>query len=47
MEKKELRKKYKPFAAEKMTSPKNDPQGSYTGTPADEKETPVQDADDL
>lgn len=28
-------------------SAKTDPQGSYTGTPADPDETPVQDADDL
>lgn len=28
-------------------SAKVDPQGSYTGTPADPYETPVQDADDL
>ena len=28
-------------------SPKTDPQGSYTGTPADPYEVPVQDADDL
>ncbi len=26
---------------------KNDPLGSYTGTPSDEYEVPVQDADDL
>lgn len=26
---------------------KTDPQGSYTGTPADPYEVPVQDADDL
>lgn len=28
-------------------SAKTDPQGSYTGTPADPCEIPVQDADDL
>lgn len=28
-------------------SAKTDPQGSYTGTPADPYEVPVQDADDL
>ena len=28
-------------------SAKTDPQGSWTGTPADPYETPVQDADDL
>ena len=28
-------------------SAKTDPQGSYTGTPADPDEVPVQDADDL
>ncbi len=28
-------------------SAKTDPQGSYTGTPADPGEVPVQDADDL
>lgn len=28
-------------------SAKTDPQGSYTGTPADPYEIPVQDADDL
>ena len=28
-------------------SAKTDPQGSWTGTPADPDETPVQDADDL
>ena len=28
-------------------SAKTDPQGSYTGTPADPCEVPVQDADDL
>lgn len=28
-------------------SAKTDPQGSWTGTPADPWETPVQDADDL
>ena len=28
-------------------SPKYDPDGSYTGTPKDEREVPVQDADDL
>lgn len=28
-------------------SAKTDPQGSYTGTPADPWEVPVQDADDL
>lgn len=28
-------------------SAKTDPQGSWTGTPADPRETPVQDADDL
>lgn len=28
-------------------SPDTDPQGSYTGKPANVKETPVQDADDL
>jgi hypothetical protein len=26
---------------------KNDPQGSWTGTPENPEETPVQDADDL
>ena len=30
-----------------MTSPQTDPQGMYTGVPADPYETPVQDADDL
>ncbi len=47
MEEKTLRRRYKPFETEKMTSPESDPQGSYTGTPANEEETPVQDADDL
>ena len=28
-------------------SARTDPQGSYTGTPADPYEVPVQDADDL
>ena len=28
-------------------SARTDPQGSYTGTPADPDEVPVQDADDL
>ena len=28
-------------------SARTDPQGSWTGTPADPDETPVQDADDL
>lgn len=30
-----------------MAHPATDPQGSYTGVPADHSETPVQDADDL
>ena len=30
-----------------FTAAKTDPQGSWTGTPADPYETPVQDADDL
>ena len=29
------------------TGRKNDPEGSYTGTPSDKNATPVQDADDL
>ena len=29
------------------SSMRNDPQGSYTGKPKDEREVPVQDADDL
>lgn len=32
---------------ESMASAKTDPQGSYTGVPADPGEKPVQDADDL
>ena len=31
----------------KFTSPKTDPQGSWTGRPLDPNEVPVQDADDL
>lgn len=31
----------------KFTAAKTDPQGSWTGRPADPHETPVQDADDL
>jgi len=30
-----------------FSAEKTDPQGSYTGCPADPKEVPVQDADDL
>ena len=30
-----------------LQSAKTDPQGSWTGTPADPYEVPVQDADDL
>lgn len=30
-----------------LSSPETDPQGMYTGVPADPKEKPVQDADDL
>lgn len=30
-----------------FSAEKTDPQGSYTGCPADPEETPVQDADDL
>lgn len=30
-----------------LQSPKTDPQGSWTGVPADPYEKPVQDADDL
>ncbi len=30
-----------------LGSRRTDPQGSYTGVPADPKEKPVQDADDL
>ena len=47
MEEKTYRRRYKPFEAESMASPKTDPQGSYTGVPADREEKPVQDADDL
>ena len=49
-----MKKKEKPSnnenVAEDMTiwqSAKTDPQGSWTGTPADPYEVPVQDADDL
>lgn len=31
----------------RFTDLKTDPQGSYTGVPADPREKPVQDADDL
>ncbi len=34
-------------AAPDFQAVKTDPQGSYTGVPADPKEKPVQDADDL
>lgn len=30
-----------------MKSPENDPDGSWTGVPADKNEKPLQDADDL
>ena len=30
-----------------LVSRKSDPNGSYTGTPLDKDQTPVQDADDL
>lgn len=37
--------KTKPLAD--LQAPDLDPQGSWTGVPADRSETPVQDADDL
>lgn len=37
----------KPPRVPDFQKPKTDPQGSYTGVPADRYETPVQDADDL
>jgi len=46
-----LKKKQKSGAAEAITArqqpSRTDPQGSWTGLPADETEQPVQDADDL
>lgn len=51
MSKKNQKKSGDPMAkAMDMTlwqSARTDPQGSYTGTPADPDEVPVQDADDL
>ena len=43
------KKKPKPYkvADVELSSPKTDPQGMYTGIPADPDDEPVQDADDL
>ena len=43
---KNLKKAAVPHAQPGVPSP-TDPQGSYTGVPADPRERPVQDADDL
>ena len=40
------RKKRRP-SEESLQSPRTDPQGSWTGVPADPEDKPVQDADDL
>ncbi len=45
--KKKLPKTESVIRAFKETGRKTDPQGSYTGTPADKNVQPVQDADDL
>lgn len=46
-EKKEPRPMEKAMELTWWQSAKTDPQGSYTGTPADPDEVPVQDVDDL
>lgn len=41
------KKPFRPAETTPMTSPGTDPQGMYTGVPADPKEKPIQDADDM
>ena len=51
MKKQEQKKKSEPMekamALTNLKSSQTDPSGSYTGQPADRRERPVQDADDL
>ena len=46
-ENQQQKRRSRPMDLTLWQSAKTDPQGSWTGTPADPYETPVQDADDL
>lgn len=47
MKKKQVEKLREDQPLTDLQAKKTDPQGSYTGVPADRDEVPVQDADDL